>query len=220
MSSAGSRTVVRRTALVVVAVLVAYHMFATFLWAAPTSVINEKASPVTSRHMYPLFSQNWQIFAPDPQSVDLRVWVRATTREDGTETVTEWANLGDIFNDQVRHQILPTRTWRMPVSVNRFYTTSYGSLEGQQQAVVHSDHVSTDGTGRKSLADDLLGTGMSVSGMESYLRSEESLYEFGTLAAMDLWPDTEIVAVQMSTSTQGLVPFEERLTPGDRKSVV
>ena len=80
--------------------------------------------------------------------------------------------------------------------------------------MVHSDHVSTDGTGRKSLADDLLGTGMSVSGMESYLRSEESLYEFGTLAAMDLWPDTEIVAVQMSTSTQGLVPFEERLTPG------
>lgn len=216
MSSAGSRTVVQRTALVVVAALVAFHMFSTFLWAAPTSAINDKASPVTSKHMYPLFAQNWQIFAPDPQSVDLRVWVRATTQDAaGVETVSEWANLGDVFNEQVRHQILPTRTWRIPVSMNRFYTTSYSALEGQQQAVVHSDHVSADGTsGRQDLTRALLGTGMSVSGMDSYLLSEDSLYEFGTLAAMDLWPGSELVAIQMSTSTQGVVPFEQRLTPG------
>lgn len=214
MSSAGSRTVVQRGTMVAVLALVAYHMFSTFLWAAPTSAINEEASPVTSKHMYPLFAQNWQIFAPDPQSVDLRVWVRATTQEAGTESVTEWANLGDIFNEQVRHEILPTRTWRIPVSMNRFYTTSYSSLEGQQQAVVHSDHVSADGSGRQDLVKALLGTGMSVSTMDSYLLSEDSLYEFGTLAAMDLWPDAKIVSVQMSTSTQGVVPFEERLTPG------
>jgi hypothetical protein len=215
-SSAGSRTVVQRSALVVVVALVAYHMFSTFLWAAPTSAINDKASPVTSKHMYPVFAQNWQIFAPDPQSVDLRVWVRATTKDaSGTETVTEWANLGDIFNAQVRHQVLPTRTWRIPVSMNRFYTTSYSALEGQQQAVVHADHVSPDGTsGRTDLTKALLGTGMSVSSMESYLLSEDSLYAFGTLAALDLWPDGELVAVQMSTSTQGVVPFEQRLTPG------
>lgn len=216
MSSASSRTVVQRAALVVVTALVAFHMFSTFLWSAPTSEINEKASPVTSRHMYPFFAQNWQIFAPDPQSVDLRVWVRATTKDEaGVETVTEWANLGDIFNEQVRHQVLPTRTWRIPVSMNRFYTTSYSSLEGQQQAVVHADHVTAEGTsGRQDLTKALLGTGMSVSAMDDYLLSEDSLYEFGTLAAMDLWPDAETVAIQMSTSTQGVVPFEQRLVPG------
>jgi len=216
VSSASSRTVVQRAALVVVTALVAFHMFSTFLWSAPTSEINEKASPVTSRHMYPFFAQNWQIFAPDPQSVDLRVWVRATTKDEaGVETVTEWANLGDIFNEQVRHQVLPTRTWRIPVSMNRFYTTSYSSLEGQQQAVVHADHVTAEGTsGRQDLTKALLGTGMSVSAMDDYLLSEDSLYEFGTLAAMDLWPDAETVAIQMSTSTQGVVPFEQRLVPG------
>ncbi|MET4223757.1 DUF5819 family protein [Oerskovia enterophila] len=217
MSTARSRTVAQRATMVVVLAVVSFHMLSTFLYAAPSSSLSQEAAPVTTAHMRPLFGQNWQIFAPDPQSVDLRVWVRASTRDaEGTESVTEWVNLGDVFNEQVRHQILPTRTWRIPVSVNRFYTSAYGALVGQQQAVVQSDHVASaeGGQGRQDLTKALLGTGASVSGIDSYLLAEDALYLFGTQAALDLWPDAELVAIQMSTSTQGVVPFEQRLVPG------
>ncbi|MEK8228625.1 hypothetical protein NKG05_25380 [Oerskovia sp. M15] len=128
MGAAVSRTIAQRATLVVVLAVVGLHMISTFLWAAPSSSLSEEAAPVTTAHMRPCSGRTGRS-SPPTRSRSTCAWVRISSQDEaGTETVSEWVNLGDVFNEQVRHQILPTRTWRIPVSINRFYTSAYGAL--------------------------------------------------------------------------------------------
>lgn len=119
----------------VVAVLmvvgVAFHLLFVGLHVAPENQASRKYSEDIRGWVYPLFEQNWKLFAPDPLAVNIRVNARVQYRgADGTVTESEWM---DLTGDDVAHiqgnpfpskadQNLLRRAWD-------FYTGSHNSDE-------------------------------------------------------------------------------------------
>ncbi|HZP51586.1 DUF5819 family protein [Actinocrinis sp.] len=85
-----SRALVGGTTLAVVLV-VALHLAATFLYNAPANPVSQRYARSVNRWMQPLFTQNWQLFAPNPISENVEIDARASLDPDGR--LTGWVNL-------------------------------------------------------------------------------------------------------------------------------
>jgi Family of unknown function (DUF5819) len=85
-----SRGLVALTALLA-AGIVAVHLGATFLYNAPANPVAQKYAGPLRDWMTPLFTQNWQLFAPDPLSENIDVQARGSVAGDGR--VTAWRDL-------------------------------------------------------------------------------------------------------------------------------
>lgn len=53
-----------------------WHVCATVLYVAPANPLTPLYLPVVERYMTPLFSQNWNLFAPEPATSSLQFWYR------------------------------------------------------------------------------------------------------------------------------------------------
>lgn len=85
-----SRGLVALTALLAAAI-VAAHLGATFLYNAPANPVAQKYAGPLRDWMTPLFTQNWQLFAPDPLSENIDVQARGSLVGDGR--ITDWRDL-------------------------------------------------------------------------------------------------------------------------------
>ena len=107
-----------RPAAMVVAVVAAacvttavVHMCMVFLYVTPSNVVSQRYRQRVDAWVYPYFEQNWQLFAPDPQSVLQHVWARtATTSPSGTRQAGDWVDLTATDAAAVRHDPFPSHT--------------------------------------------------------------------------------------------------------------
>ncbi len=94
-----------RMAAAAVAVLllvgVGFHLLFVFLHVAPQSQASREYAEQTDDWIYPLFEQNWHLFAPDPLNTNTRVNARVQYRAaDGSVTMSPWM---DLTGDDVAH---------------------------------------------------------------------------------------------------------------------
>lgn len=118
-------------AVVAVGVVVALHAAMTFLLVAPKGALSVDSGPLVHRWSTPLFTQNWQLFAPDPVSDDRGLLARAS---DGPFTDLTTPEL-----DGIEGHLVPARTTRL----------STGAIRALQQDVHVLDYFSgarADGT--------------------------------------------------------------------------
>jgi Family of unknown function (DUF5819) len=102
--------VVALGAAVCVATAVA-HLCMVFLFVAPSNTVSQRYQRQIDAWIYPYFEQNWQLFAPDPQSVRQRIWARGETRSrDGSRHAGEWVDLTAADVAAVRHDPFPSHT--------------------------------------------------------------------------------------------------------------
>ena len=70
--------VVKRTIMVIAMALTGFHLFASFLWIAPSSTLREVIpGNLLSQYMIPMWGQSWSVFAPEPINGDYYFDVRA-----------------------------------------------------------------------------------------------------------------------------------------------
>ncbi len=82
------------------------HVFLLFLHVAPANTVSKRYSPLINAWVYPLFEQNWRLFAPDPESVNRQILVRtAHTGSDGSTRVSSWFDLTAVDTAAVEHQL-------------------------------------------------------------------------------------------------------------------
>ncbi|MCM2387147.1 DUF5819 family protein [Streptomyces sp. CWNU-1] len=87
------------------------HIVLVFLHVAPANTVSKRYSPQISAWVYPLFEQNWRLFAPEPDSVNRQILARAAhTRADGSMRVSAWFDLAAEDNARVEHQVFPSHT--------------------------------------------------------------------------------------------------------------
>lgn len=87
------------------------HVFLLFLHVAPANTVSKRYSPLINAWVYPLFEQNWRLFAPDPESVNRQILVRtAHTGSDGSTRVSSWFDLTAVDTAAVEHQPFPSHT--------------------------------------------------------------------------------------------------------------
>lgn len=205
-------SVVVRLVVVVVLLLAGVHMFATFARVAPPNPISTAFREPTSHHIHPLFNQSWSIFAPNPQLVDLRIWVRASYLDDtGQQAATEWFDISSTFYAQVTNRVVPPRHWRMVAPLYRYQFRARDALTESQQLLLASDYVGDSGRGQ--LRADLIAADNRPSTVDHYLRSEAMVVEFATNVVYAVHPDIEPQAIQVRTSSQGVVPWSRRDDP-------
>ncbi|MGW6919453.1 DUF5819 family protein [Kitasatospora sp. NPDC054939] len=82
-----------------------------FLYVAPPNQISQRYSRQINAWIYPLFEQNWRLFAPDPQSVDWQISARTVkTSAGGHREVSDWFDLTAVDESDVKHNVFPSHT--------------------------------------------------------------------------------------------------------------
>ncbi|MET7683991.1 DUF5819 family protein [Streptomyces sp. NPDC005423] len=112
------------------------HLLMVFLHVAPPNAISQRYSRQIDAWVYPLFEQNWKLFAPDPDSVNRQFSARtAHTNADGTMTVSTWFDLTAVDDAAVEHDPFPSHTAQN--MLRRAWTAYVDTHGGDDRA--HSD---------------------------------------------------------------------------------
>ncbi|WP_234314873.1 DUF5819 family protein [Streptomyces sp. NRRL F-5135] len=112
------------------------HVLMVFLHVAPANLVSQKFNRQVTAWVYPLFEQNWRLFAPDPESVNRQISARtAHTEPDGTVRVSTWFDLSAVDDAAVEHNAIPSHTSQ---NMLRRAWTSYSELLGSDD-VPHSE---------------------------------------------------------------------------------
>lgn len=87
------------------------HVLLVFLHVAPPNPLSRQYSRQINAWVFPLFEQNWRLFAPDPESVNRQISARTLhTTADGRVRVSGWFDLSGVDNSAVRHDAFPSHT--------------------------------------------------------------------------------------------------------------
>ncbi|WTK67904.1 DUF5819 family protein [Streptomyces sp. NBC_01515] len=87
------------------------HVLLVFLHVAPPNPLSRQYSRQVNAWVFPLFEQNWRLFAPDPESVNRQISARTMhTARDGRVRVSGWFDLSGVDNSAVRHDVFPSHT--------------------------------------------------------------------------------------------------------------
>ncbi|WP_329875297.1 DUF5819 family protein [Streptomyces sp. SP18CS02] len=95
---------------------------------APPNTVSTRYHRQINAWVYPLFEQNWRLFAPDPDSANRRILARtAHTASDGSVRVSPWFDLTAVDNAAVEHNVFPSHTAQ---NLLRRAWTSYSDTHG------------------------------------------------------------------------------------------
>ncbi|MDX2921630.1 DUF5819 family protein [Streptomyces sp. NE06-03C] len=104
------------------------HIGLVFLHVAPSNTVSQRFNAQVDAWIYPLFEQNWRLFAPDPDSVNRRISARtAHTAPDGSVQVSDWTDLTAVDTSAIEHNAFPSHTSQ---NMLRRSWTSYVELHG------------------------------------------------------------------------------------------
>ncbi|MFF7180693.1 DUF5819 family protein [Streptomyces sp. NPDC008121] len=99
------------TCVVLCLITTVVHIVMVFLHVAPANPVSKRYNAQVNGWVYPLFEQNWRLFAPDPDSFNRKVLARtAHTDSSGTMRVSPWFDLTDMDYSAVDHSALPSHT--------------------------------------------------------------------------------------------------------------
>ncbi|MFD3803084.1 DUF5819 family protein [Streptomyces sp. NPDC058611] len=87
------------------------HVVLVFLHVAPPNPVSQLYGRQVHAWVFPLFEQNWRLFAPDPESVNRQISARTVhTAGNGTVRVSGWVDLTAVDNAAVTHHVIPSHT--------------------------------------------------------------------------------------------------------------
>ncbi|UUS32145.1 MULTISPECIES: DUF5819 family protein [Streptomyces] len=87
------------------------HLALVFLHVAPANAISRQYAKQVEAWVFPVFEQNWRLFAPDPESVNRQISVRTMrTDPDGTVRVSGWFDLSGVDRSALAHNPFPSHT--------------------------------------------------------------------------------------------------------------
>ena len=195
-----------RIVMCVIALVTAWHIFASFLWIAPWAPIREVVGQdVLSSYMIPMFGQSWSVFAPEPVNGDYRFEVRAIV--DGEET--EWVSASDVELSMIRYNLFTPRAGIVGMDVSSQFKGAWGDLTDEQKDVAELNYFKADWEARMAEAmkeyDD-------TTDVASYIEQEHRATAYATQVALAIWGD-DVERVQFSATRQNVIPFNDRHDP-------
>ncbi|MDT9700326.1 DUF5819 family protein [Streptomyces sp. P17] len=107
-------------------------MVLIFLHVAPANAISQQYDKQINAWVYPVFEQNWRLFAPDPESVNRQISVRTMgTAPNGTAQVSNWFDLSGMDDSATRHNPFPSHTTQN--MLRRAWSSYLETLGGDDQ---------------------------------------------------------------------------------------
>ncbi|HLR27755.1 MAG TPA: DUF5819 family protein [Ruania sp.] len=204
-------TTLKRVVVLLLVFFTAWHIFATFLWIAPSSGLRQVV-PGTLLHDYmiPVQGQSWSVFAPNPINGDYRIQVRAVVEEDGTEIETEWVDATEAELSMHTHNLFPPRASTSAIQVASNFKSAYDALDDKQQDVLALGYYEGDDW-RQRMKTALLAHG-NESAVIDFMDTSRVTNAYATQVAYAMW-GKNVQQVQYIVSRQNVIPFEERNDP-------
>ncbi|WP_023590960.1 DUF5819 family protein [Streptomyces thermolilacinus] len=122
------------------------HLVLVFFHVAPANPVSRKYGKQIDAWVYPLFEQNWRLFAPNPDSVNRQILARtAHAGSGGAMRVGPWFDLTAVDEAGIKHQAFPSHTAQ---NLLRRAWTSYVETHGEgdtarsERAVMMRDYLS------------------------------------------------------------------------------
>ncbi len=210
-------TTAKRVVILLAVFFTAFHIFATFLWIAPTSALREVIpGKVLHNYMIPMFGQSWSVFAPDPVNGDYRLQVRAVVDTDGTPTETEWIDATAAELTMHMHNLFPPRAAMSAHDVASRLKGAFDKLNSEQQEVAALGYYDGDDwrdrleAGLRDISDE---------DVTRYLGAERIATAYATQVAYAMWGE-DVTQVQFVASRQNVVPFAKRNDPTAERPAV
>ncbi|UQN15069.1 DUF5819 family protein [Gulosibacter sp. ACHW.36C] len=197
-----------RVVLAVAALFTAWHVFASFLWIAPTSPMREVVpGNALSSYMIPFFGQSWSVFAPAPINGDYTFKVRAQVEgDDGELTETEWVDATAVELSMIQYNLFPPRAGIQSTQVASSYKGSFDDLNADHRVVVALNYFEDDFEQR---LEDKLDEYGDENAVDAYMPTEHMATAYATQVAHAIWGDG-VVRVQFEVTRQNVIPFEQR----------
>lgn len=95
-------------AVVLAAAAIVAHVGLICLTVANSNVVARQHRGVIDAWTSPNLAQNWELFAPDPRSANIRLNARAMVDRGAGQVPTEWIDLSAPVVASVRHNLVPT----------------------------------------------------------------------------------------------------------------
>jgi hypothetical protein len=219
MKTPKSRAPVVRGAFVFVAILLLWHLLASFLWIAPYSATARSVVPgnLLSQYMLPFFGQSWSVFAPEPINGDYTLKVRATVRDDEGERTTKWVDATQVELSMVQYNLFPPRAGIQSSEVASTFKDTWDALSADHRVIVGLNYYKgedwverLDEKLRSYGEEGTEGSGVDV--VAPYLAAERMTLAYATQVAEAMWGDA-VDTVQFEVYRQNIVPFEDRHNP-------
>ncbi|MGW6939385.1 DUF5819 family protein [Streptomyces xanthophaeus] len=100
-----------RIAVALCLVTALVHVVLVFLHVAPSNPVSKRYNSQVNGWVYPLFEQNWRLFAPDPDSFNRQILARTAHADSkGSVRVTPWLDLAAVDHSAVDHNVFPSHT--------------------------------------------------------------------------------------------------------------
>lgn len=85
------------------------HVAAVFLHVAPSNPISQRYSKQIDAWIYPLFEQNWLLFAPNPDSTKTQIFARTGwLSAAGAPQESEWFDISAVDRADTKHNPFPS----------------------------------------------------------------------------------------------------------------
>jgi len=104
------------------------HISLVFLHVAPLNPISQRYNRQIAAWIYPLFQQNWLLFAPNPDTNRTQIFAStAWTTASGDSDVSDWFDISAVDKADTRHNPYPSRTTQhMLRQAYSAYLTTHG----------------------------------------------------------------------------------------------
>jgi hypothetical protein len=218
--TSGGRRIVMHVSAGLVGLFAVWHIVATSLYATPATPLRELVpNAAFIAYNYPMFDQNWSVFAPEPISANYELSVRSATLVDGQLVNTEWVNASKTELKLLRHNPLSPRAGYASYAQALGTNLAYKKLSEAEQAVVGQSYYEGDMWGQQ-LEDAMRSQGGSdPDTVNAYLKQEWVTVAYATQVAKAVWGD-EALYVQYRISIDNSVPFASRHDDAAQRSLV
>jgi hypothetical protein len=216
----GGRRIVMHVSAGLVGLFAVWHIVVTTLYATPATPLRELVpNAAFIAYNYPMFDQNWSVFAPEPISANYELSVRSATLVDGELVNTEWVNASKTELKLLRHNPLSPRAGYAAYAQALGTNLAYKKLSEAEQAVVGQSYYEGDMWGQQ-LEDAMRSQGGSDEAtVNAYLKQEWVTVAYATQVAKAVWGD-DALYVQYRISIDNSVPFASRHDDAAQRSLV
>lgn len=204
-----------RVVALLLALVAAWHIAASFLWIAPPTPLRDLVpGNLLTQYMIPWFGQSWSVFAPAPINGDYRLSVRAVVHDaDGTEHTTKWVSATDVEQSMLHHNFFPPRASALAVHQASLLKTAWEALTPEQQKIAQLNYFKGDSwLGRMQVAMNDSDAQKNIPVVTRYIVQERYTAAYATQVAKAVWGDGA-TRVQFAVSRQNIIPFAERHNP-------
>ncbi|MGO1852388.1 MAG: DUF5819 family protein [Microbacteriaceae bacterium] len=195
-----------RIIMCALALVTAWHVFASFLWIAPWAPIRELVGQDRlASYMLPMLGQSWSVFAPEPVNGDYRFEVRAVV--DGEET--EWVSASDVELSMIQYNLFTPRAGIAAMDVSSQFKGAWGDLTTEQQEIAELNYFKAEWEQR--MADAMIELD-DTTDVSSYIEQEHRATAYATQVAFAVWGD-DVERLQYRATRQNVIPFNDRHDP-------